>query len=194
MLPFPPAVGSRCLASPSPCCLCWCDVPLLAQIPGRLGMAPLLFCLVAALHEPPRTAGSVSAPRALLGLAEPHKKPFASSGCPVPLAAVLCLVWHAVTDTSLCSLCLSAAFTREGMPVSTFLTLIPLPNPFFRVSCHPAGLFCCCKIQTGCGFLGVNIAGLGGICFRKGKEETVGAGLCPSWMECPSFVVKLSRL
>lgn len=58
------------LPSPSPCCLCWCDVPLLTQIPGRLGMA---LCSTTALHEPPRTAGSVSAPRALLGLAEPHK-------------------------------------------------------------------------------------------------------------------------
>lgn len=118
------------LPSPSLCCLCWCDVPLLAQIPGRLGMA---LCSTTALHEPPRTAGSVSAPRALLGLAEPHKNllPALAAQFPSLLSTVLCPLWHRVTDTSLCSLCLSAAFTREGMPVSTFLPLISPFPPFF---------------------------------------------------------------
>lgn len=34
----------------------------------------------------------------------------------------------------------------------------------------------------------------GGVCFRKGKEEIVGAGLYPSLMKCHNFVVKLSKL
>lgn len=163
--------------------------------------APPFLCFVAALHEPPRTAGAASAPRALLGLLEPHKKPSASSGCcPSLLSSVLCPVWCRVTDASLCSLCLSAAFTREGMPVSTFLCLISPSKPFFPCVLPCCGVVLLLQNPYGRGLLGVNILLFwGGICLRKGKEETLGVDLYPSLIgagiqESPNFVVKLSKL
>lgn len=81
------------------------------------------------------------------------------------------------------------------MPVSTFLPLIPLSNPFFPCLLPSCWIVLLLRYLDGVWISWSScFAGLGGICFRKGKEESVGAGLYPSWMECPSFVVKLGKL
>lgn len=128
---------------------------LCMSLPGQLGLSQL----------PGLCLGWLSLTTNLL--------PALAAPCCCPLSSARC---GAGLLTPLSVLCLSAAFTREGMPVSTFLRLILPSNPFFHVSCHPAGLFCCCKIQMGWGQLGVDVLlVLGGICFRKSREETVGA-------------------
>lgn len=86
--------------------------------------------------------------------------------------------------------CLSAAFTREGMPVSTFSRLFPPSNPFSVSLAILLGCFVA-KSRWGVDFLELILGcfGWGGLVLGKVKRR-LGAGLYPSLMKCPNFVVK----
>ena len=148
---------------------------LLGQVPGRLGRVlcssnhsawwPLRMSLPTPASTEWGSSVCLSAFGAPLGLIESCNKPFAGfgfgssrcSGAPHCRPASSARS-RAALLTPLSPFCLSAAFTREGMPVSTSLRLIPPFTPFpcllpsHRLSC------CCCETRPGHGLLGVNIS------------------------------------
>lgn len=170
-------VGSRCLTHPlfALSVLSGVLLPLLGQIPGRLGRVPCSsnrsawWLLHISLPTPASTEQGnsvcLSAFGALLGLVESCNKPsdgfrFGSSHCSG--APRCCLVSSARSRAALLTplsiLCLSAAFTREGMPVSTFLRLIPPFAPFPCLLPSHWLFCCCCETRLGHGLLRVNIS------------------------------------